>query len=95
MKKNLSKLPNTAKICENDAKMKIERHKKYWRSLDKQYESDLNNIYAKILQRPFLYEMKWYCQNIIVNWVHTISNNINKAKYSQQRVLSDDDEGIK
>lgn len=38
--------------------MKIERHKKYWRSLDKQYESDLNNIYAKILQRPFLYEMK-------------------------------------
>ncbi len=37
MKANLQKIPNTAKICENEAKMKIERHKKYWKNLDREH----------------------------------------------------------
>ena len=58
MKPNLKKLPDTAKICENEAKMKIERHKKYWKKLDREYEEDLNDIYGNILKRPFLYELQ-------------------------------------
>jgi hypothetical protein len=38
--------------------MKIERHKKYWKNLDRQHESNLNELYAKILKRPFLYELQ-------------------------------------
>ncbi len=58
MRPNLKKLPDTAKICEQEAKMKIQRHKKYWKKLDKDYEEDLNDIYGKILKRPFLYELQ-------------------------------------
>ncbi len=35
MKNNLASLPNTAKMNEIEAKIKIERHKKYWKNLDR------------------------------------------------------------
>lgn len=39
MKHNLMKLPDTAKINEVQAKVKIDRHKKYWKNLDRQHEN--------------------------------------------------------
>ena len=58
MKRPLSKLPDTAKLCELQAKEKIQRHKKEWRNLDAQYENNLNEIYMKVIKRPFLYELR-------------------------------------
>lgn len=37
MKGSLAKIPDTAKICELEAKAKISRHKKYWKNLDAEY----------------------------------------------------------
>ena len=38
MKNPLSRVPDTAKVCELEAKAKIDRHKKHWKNLDREYE---------------------------------------------------------